>query len=87
LNPRCVRRQSHQPAERINLARNLSFSESADSWVAAHLGYRVLADSQKAGFGTDSRGCMSGLAPGMTPTYNNAIKLVNFRSLRHLHSV
>jgi hypothetical protein len=84
LNPRRVYRQSHQPSQRIDLARNLSFCKTTDSRVAAHLGYRVFADGYKAGFGADSRGGMSSLDAGVTSTYNNAIEIVCFRSVRHI---
>jgi hypothetical protein len=84
LDAGCVCRQAHQPAQSIDLARDLSLAQTPDSRIAAHLGYGVFADSYKARFSTDFRGGVCSLDAGVTSTYNNTIELVCFRSVEHI---
>jgi len=59
----------------------LSLGQTTDSRIAAHLGYGVFADANKAGFGTDFSSSMSSLDASVTRPNNNAIELVCFHSV------
>ncbi len=87
LNPGGIGRQPHQPAESIDLARNLPLRKPADSRVAAHLSYRIGGDSQKARPGADSRRRLGSLDAGMTSTYDNTIKIICPGPERHSRTV
>ena len=55
--------------------------------IAAHRGYSFGADGYKTCLCPDSRSGIRRLSPGMAASYNNAIKLVFFRSGGHIRIV
>ena len=66
LNRRGVGDNSHFTAQCVNFSHDLSFGDTSNGWVAAHLGYFVHVHSDKAGLSTKSCCCTGRFATRMT---------------------
>ncbi len=77
-----VDRQTHEPSERIHLARDLAFGQAADGGIAAHLADRGPVERDQAGACPDPGCRVRGFDTGVAPSYDDAIKVVRFHSIQ-----
>src|SRR5207249_113431 len=65
---------AHNSSECVNLADQMTFSDSADGGIAGHLPYKIQVKSEKRRSGSDPGRGRSGFASRMTATYYDHIK-------------
>ena len=70
LDARGIRRHAHQPVERVDLAHQMAFAETADRRIAGHRADRVETLRHQSGRSAQTRGRRRGFAAGM-PSAND----------------
>ena len=74
---RLVDDASHLSAKRVDLAHDLTFGDTTDGWVAAHLADGVTVHGQQRGLCSHPRSSQRGLGACVAGTNNNNIEIVN----------
>src|SRR3990170_4944265 len=77
LNARRVDRSSHQSTKRVNLADEMSLGCSPNGGVAWHVGDRAGRERAQSHSRTETCGCISGLASGVTGPNDNDVETVS----------
>jgi len=72
-----VRRAPHFSAERVDLKDELTFSRTADGWIARHIRNGVVRYGEKDRFATEARRRERGLNSGVSRADNGDVNIVD----------